>query len=151
MRGYGPQTYGELIADIYDDLYPQGQNAEAAAALLTDLAGDGPALELVIGTGRIALAPSKRGVEVHGIDASEAMITGLRAKPGGEQLAVTLGNFADVDIDGCYRLIYVVFSTFFALLTRQEQVRCFRNVAAHLDDGGMFLIEAFARTLAHDS
>lgn len=143
MQGYRIHTYGELIANIYDQLYPHSQHVEAAAELLAELAGDGPTLELAIGTGRIALPLSKRGIEVHGIDASEAMIAELRGKPGGEQLAVTLGDFADVDVDECYPLIYVAFSTIFALLTQQEQVRCFRNVAAHLTDGGMFLIEAF--------
>lgn len=147
MQDYGTNTYGDLIADIYDQWYPQGEDTAATAELLAELAGEGPALELAIGTGRIALPLAQRGVEVHGIDASEAMIAKLRGKPGGDRLAVTLGDFANVPVDGHYQLVYVVFNTFFALLSQQAQLRCFRNVAEHLTDAGLFVIEAFVPDL----
>jgi SAM-dependent methyltransferase len=99
-------------------------------------------LELAIGAGRIALPLAARGIRVDGIDISPAMVAQLRAKPGGDQLAVTIGDFADVPVPGAYRLIYVVWNTFFNLLTQNDQVRCFENVAAHLADGGSFVIEA---------
>jgi SAM-dependent methyltransferase len=112
---------------------------------LADIAGEGgTALELGIGTGRVALPLAARGVRVHGIDASQAMVDRLREKPGGDQVQVILGDFADVSgVDGRFRLIYVVFNTFFALLTQDDQVRCFSHVAVHLDPGGAFVIESF--------
>ncbi len=134
-------AYGERIADIYDDWY-ESYDARAID-VLAELAGDGPALELGIGTGRIALPLQERGVMVRGIDASEKMIAQLQAKPGGYRIPVTLGNFADAPVDGRYPLIYVVFNTFFALLTQEEQVRCFQNVAKHLTPNGVFLLETF--------
>ena len=93
-------------------------------------------LELAIGTGRIALPLAARGVRVDGIDLSTAMVDRLRAKPGGAELPVTIGDFADVAVEGRYRLVYVVFNTLFNLLTQDDQVRCFVNVAAHLTDDG---------------
>lgn len=141
MNTYDIATYGERIADIYDELHPSYD--EAAISTLTQLAGNGPVLELGIGTGRIALPLAKSGLEVHGIDASAAMISKLRAKPGGDSVPVTLGGFADVKVDGEFSLIFVVFNTFFALLSQEEQVRCFRNVAKHLSKDGIFLLEAF--------
>ena len=142
---YGPSTYGQRIADIYDALVgPRAApSTDQAVALLAELAGPGPVLELGIGTGRLALPLAQRGLRVHGIDASEAMLARLRDKPGGADLPVTLGDFAEVGVEGRFALIYVVFNTFFALLEQAEQVRCFRNVAAHLLDGGRFVIEAF--------
>ncbi|NIN73471.1 MAG: methyltransferase domain-containing protein [Gemmatimonadetes bacterium] len=111
--------------------------------MLADLAGSGPVLELGIGTGRLALPLSERGVEVHGIDASEAMVAKLRAKPGGDRIPVRMGDFADLEVEGQFSLIAVAFSTFFSLRSQEEQVRCFRNVALHLSDDGLFVIEAF--------
>jgi len=101
------------------------------------------ALELGIGTGRIALPLAERGVRVEGIDASEAMLERLRAKPRGAELHVVVGNFADVDVDREYELVYVVFNTFFALLTQEDQVRCFANVSRRLTGNGVFVMEAF--------
>ena len=141
MDTYREDTYGERIAAVYDDWYAGVD--DAAIATLHDLADGGRALELGIGTGRIALPLQESGVEVHGIDASEAMVARLRAKPGGERIPVTLGNFADVAVEGEFSLIFVLFNTFFALLTQHEQVRCFQNVARHLSPAGAFLIEAF--------
>jgi SAM-dependent methyltransferase len=144
VDGYDETTYGERIADVYDEWYSDDDFAPGAAVeLLAGLAGDGPALELAIGTGRIALPLAARGVEVHGIDASPAMVAKLRAKPGGEAIPVTMGDFADVGVEGRYPLVYLVFNTLFALDSQDAQVRCFANVAAHLTDGGVFVIEAF--------
>ena len=147
MKGYDESTYGDRIADVYDELYASLDPAPAAETL-AELAGAGPALELAIGTGRIALPLAARGVEVHGIDASEAMVARLREKPGGDALPITMGDFADVGVDGAYTLVYVAFNTFFALLSQDDQVRCFANVAAHLTDGGVFVLEAFVPDLA---
>lgn len=146
-EGYGPETYGDRIADVYDALY-SGLNTEAAVECLAALAGDGPVLELAIGTGRLALPLAERGLEVHGIDASEAMVAKLREKPGGDAIPVTMGDFADVGVDGRYSLIFVGFNTFFALLTQEDQLRCFANVAERLADGGVFALEAFFPDLA---
>jgi SAM-dependent methyltransferase len=142
-EAYDEATYGERVAEVYDDWHPATSGAEVVVAALRELAGPGPVLELGIGTGRIALPLAAAGVEVHGIDASPAMVAKLRAKPGGERIPVTLGNFAEVGMDGAFSLVYVVFNTFFALLSQDEQVRCFANVAAHLTEGGLFVIEAF--------
>ncbi len=133
--------YGERIADIYDDWYHSYD--PAAIDLLAELAQEGPALELGIGTGRIALPLQDKGVMVRGIDASEKMLDQLQAKPGGYRIPVTLGDFADVPVEGEYPLIYIVFNTFFALLSQEEQVRCFQNVAKHLTSTGHFLLETF--------
>jgi hypothetical protein len=124
------------------DQFVRGDEAETVA-LLKDLAGDGPALELGVGSGRIALPLSEEGIRVDGIDISGENVAELRRKPGGEALSVTMGNFADVAVSGSYRLVYVVWNTLFNLVTQDEQVRCFENVAAHLADGGVFLIEAY--------
>jgi SAM-dependent methyltransferase len=141
MKEYIVSTYGDHLADVYDEWF--GTAEDATIELLVELAQGGRGLELGIGTGRIALPLTQKGVEVHGIDASEAMISRLRARSGGEKLQVTLGDFADVEVEGKFSLIFVVFNTFYALLTQDDQVRCFRNVADHLDDNGLFVIEAF--------
>ena len=147
MSEYAPETYGDRIAEIYDAAYAS-LPTDAAVETLAHLATGGPALELAIGTGRIAVPLAARGVEVHGIDASEAMVAKLREKPGGAEIPVTMGDFADVGVEGRYRLVYLVFNTFFALLSQADQVRCFRNVAEHLTDDGVFVLEAFVPDLA---
>ena len=141
---YGPSTYGDRVADVYDRM-PQvrGRDTERAVATLAELAGRGPVLELGIGTGRLALPLAARGLAVHGIDASEAMINKLRAKPGGDRIPVTIGDFADVAIDGRFSLIFVAFNTFFGLSSQEDQVRCFARVAEHLTADGVFVLEAF--------
>jgi hypothetical protein len=144
---YGPSTYGERIAETYDSWYRFPEDTDGAAAFLAAVAGEGPALELAIGTGRVALPLAARGLEVHGIDASRAMVDRLRGKPGGEAIPVTVGDFADVGVKGRFGLIFVVFNTFFALLSQDEQVRCMRNVAEHLTDDGAFVLEAFVPDL----
>jgi SAM-dependent methyltransferase len=143
MEGYRPGTYGDRIADSYDRLTATMPDPVDCVDRLAELAGAGPALELGIGTGRIALPLAARGVEVHGIDTSAAMVERLRAKPGGGAIAVTMGDFADLPVEGRFPLVFVVFNTLFSLLTQDEQVRCFEAVAAHLAPGGAFVVEAF--------
>jgi len=142
MKGYEPiMSFGEDVAEMYRDV--QRGDEIAAVAFLEQLAGRGPVLELAIGTGRIALPLAARGIRVDGVDISPAMIAQLRAKPGGDEISVTVGNFADVPVPGTYRLIFVVWNTLFNLLTQEDQVRCFENVADHLTDAGSFVVEAF--------
>jgi SAM-dependent methyltransferase len=142
MKGYEPiMSFGDDVAGMYRDT--QRGDEVAAVAFLEGLAGRGPALELAIGAGRIALPLAARGVRVDGIDISPAMVAQLRAKPGGDEIWVTLGDFADVPVPGAYRLIYVVWNTLFNLLTQDDQVRCFTNVATHLTGDGSFVIEAY--------
>ena len=116
---------------------------EATVAFLERFAEGGAALELGIGTGRIAVPLAARGVRVDGIDFSPAMVAMLRERPGGADLSVTVADFADVPVPVTYRLIYVVYNTLFLLMTQDDQVRCFENVAAHLGDGGSFVVEGF--------
>ena len=149
MTGWDASTYGERIADLYDTMaFRELAPASDTVAFLTELAGPGPVLELGVGTGRIALPLAEEGVRVQGIDASPAMVARMRAKPGGDGIPVTIGDFADVGVEGAFSLVFVVFNTFFALVTQDDQVRCFANVAAHLDAGGAFVIEAFVPDLA---
>jgi SAM-dependent methyltransferase len=148
MDDYGPSTYGDRIADVYDAWFHPPSDPAAAIDFLAELAGSGPALELAIGTGRIALPLATRGVEIQGIDASAAMVAKLREKPGGTDIPVTMGDFADVAVEGRFRLVFVVFNTLFALLTQDDQRRCLRNVADHLTDDGVFVVETFVPDLA---
>ena len=136
--------FGEPVASGYDESTGEMFTAaaiEPAVSFLAELAGDGAALELGIGTGRIALPLSQRGVRVHGIDLSPAMVARLRAKPGAELIDVTIGDFATTKVDGTFTLAYLVFNTIMNLTSQDDQVECFRNVAAHLQPGGCFVIE----------
>jgi len=136
--------FGERVAARYDESsadHFEPSVVEPAVEVLAGLAGDGRALELGIGTGRIALPLAARGVAVHGIDLSRAMVARLRAKPGGGAIEVTIGNFASTRVDGTFRVAYLVFNTIMNLTTQAEQVACFRNVAAQLEPGGCFVIE----------
>ena len=145
MNFYSHETYGERVAGVYDEWYTDVEPQQID--VLADLAGGGRALELGIGTGRIALPLAERKVEVHGVDAASSMISRLRAKPGGDRIPVTQGNFAEVPVEGKFELIYIVFNTFFALTTQEEQIQCFRNIAEHLVPGGCFLMEVFVPDL----
>lgn len=148
MEDYRPiDSFGEQTAEVYDER-PRGDEDDAVA-LLRELAAGGPALELAIGTGRIALPLAAHGVRVDGIELSPAMVARLRSKPGGQDLAVTIGDMAEVTLEGTYRLVFVVFNSLFNLLTQDEQVRCFTNAARHLDDDGVFLVEAFVPAFLH--
>lgn len=145
VNEYGDATYGDRIAEIYDDTFLASfeDDTAKAASFLKDHAGDGPALELGIGTGRVALPLAAAGVEVHGIDASPEMVVRLRRKPGGEAIPVTIGTFADFSLDARFPLVYVVFNTFFALLGQDEQVSCLEAVTRHLTPDGVFVMQAF--------
>jgi SAM-dependent methyltransferase len=136
--------FDEPVAARYDE--SSAEMFESAVVdpiidFLVELAGTGRALELGIGTGRIALPLARRGVQVHGIDLSEAMVARLRAKLGGDDLGVTIGDFATTTVDGPFSVAYLVFNTIMNLTTQAAQVACFRNVAAHLEPGGCFVIE----------
>jgi SAM-dependent methyltransferase len=140
VKHYQPMdSFDATAAEIYDDEL-RGDEA-STVALLAELARGGPALELAIGTGRIALPLARRGVPVHGIDLSRAMVARLRAKPGGEAIGVTIGDFATAKVDGRFSVAYLVFNTIMNLTTQAAQVACFGNVAAHLEPGGCFVIE----------
>ncbi len=145
MTDYDAATYGDRIAEVYDEWFAVPSDTEDTVAFLSGLAGPGPVLELGIGTGRVALLRTQRGHEVHGIDASGAMAEKLRARTG--EIPVTIGDFGELDIEGEFSLVYVVFNTFFALLSQEDQVRCFSNVARHLRQEGVFVIEAFVPDL----
>ena len=131
--------FGEPVAAGYDDPSDRMFQPEAidpAVSLLAELAGSGRALELAIGTGRIGLPLSRRGVPVHGIEMSRAMVARLRGKPGGEAIGVTIGDMATTRVDGTFTVAYLVFNTINNLTSQEAQVACFRNVAAHLAPGG---------------
>ena len=145
MNFYSDETYGETVAGVYDEWYSDYDSH--AIDVLAELAHGGRALELGIGTGRVALPLSAKGVEVHGVDAAASMISRLRAKPGGDRITMTQGSFAEIPVFGEFALVYIVFNTFFALSSQDEQVRCFRNVAAHLSRDGCFVMEAFVPDL----
>jgi SAM-dependent methyltransferase len=128
--------YDESAADMFDPAV-----VDPVIDLLVEIAGSGRALELGIGTGRIALPLVQRGVPVHGIELSQAMAARLRAKPGGHAISVTIGDFATTTVDGTFSVAYLVFNTIMNLTTQAAQVACFRNVAAHLEPGGCFVVE----------
>jgi SAM-dependent methyltransferase len=135
--------FGEPVAARYDessDIFEPGA-VDPVVEVLAELAGGGRALEFGIGTGRIALPLARRGVPVHGIDLSRAMVDRLRAKPGSQAVGVTIGDFATTRVDGTFSVAYLVFNTIMNLTTQQAQVACFRNAAAHLEPGGCFVIE----------
>src|SRR5580693_3114970 len=136
--------FGEPVAARYDESVADRTGPDVvdpAVAFLAELAGDGQALELGVGTGRIALPLAGRGVPVHGIDLSRAMVARLRAKPGGGAIGVSIGDFATTRVDGTFSVAYLVFNTIMNLTTQDAQVACFANAAAHLAPGGCFVIE----------
>jgi len=142
MRGFDPRTsFGPDVAASYDD-EPRGDE-EAASTFLAEMVGrtgSGRALELAVGTGRIAVPLTELGVEVDGVELSAAMVDVLEGK--GCDLDVWVGDMATVDTGRTYGLVYLVFNTIFNLLTQDEQVACFANAARHLDDDGVFVVEA---------
>ena len=129
-------SYDESSAEMFDP-----EVVDPVVDFLVELAGNGHALELGIGTGRIALPLAGRGVQVHGIELSKAMVARLRAKPGGDEIGVTIGDFATASVNGTFSVAYVVFNTIMNLTAQDTQVACFRNVADHLEAGGCFVIE----------
>lgn len=150
MEGYGPSTYGDRFADVYDDWYHDVTDVEACTehvARLVAACGGGPVLELGIGSGRLALPLAELGIEVHGIDASDAMVARMRDKPGGTAVRVTIGDMAELALDavppGGFAVAFVAFNTFFNLSTEAAQRRCLERVAQLLAPGGRFVLEGF--------
>jgi SAM-dependent methyltransferase len=144
--------FGARIAARYDESSAVMFDSKVVGPVvdfLVDVAGSGRALELGIGTGRIALPLAQRGVPVHGIELSKAMAARLRAKPGGDDIGVTIGDFATTRVDGSFSVAYLLFNTIMNLTTQAAQVACFRNVAAHLEPGGSFVIEVGVPGLRH--
>ena len=136
--------FDERVAAKYDDSRAEMFDAEIVDPVidfLVGIAGSGRALELGIGTGRIALPLAQRGVPVHGIELSKAMVARLRAKPRGQDIGMTIGNFATTTVEGTFSVAYLVFNTIMNLTTQDEQIACFQNVAAHLEPAGCFVIE----------
>jgi SAM-dependent methyltransferase len=145
MKSFDPrESFGEDVAARYDTDV-RGDEAETVACL-ERLARGGPVLELAIGTGRIGLPLARCGIRVDGIEQSAAMVARLREKPGGDAIGVRIGDMADVDVSSSYRLVYVVYNTLHNLLTQDDQVRCVENVARHLTEDGVFLVEALVPT-----
>ncbi len=141
--------FGDEVAGGYDDDGPMfsPEVVGPTVAFLSELTGEGAALELGIGTGRIAIPLAQRGVRVHGIDLSEAMVAVLRGKPGAEQIEATIGDFATAQVEGTFRLAYLVFNTLMNLTTQDAQVACFENAARHLEPGGFFVVEVMVPDL----
>ena len=142
--------FGERVAERYDESTADLSDAAAVDPVvdfLVDLCSEGTALELGIGTGRIALPLAQRGIRVHGIDLSDAMVAKLRAKPGASNIGVTVGDFATTTVEKRFSVAYLVFNTIMNLTTQDEQVACFQNVASHLQPGGRFVIEVMVPDL----
>lgn len=150
LRGMGTVTWGQEIADIYDETN-RAEFAPAVlepmVALLAELAGDGQALELAVGTGRVALALSARGVPVTGIELSAPMAERLRAKPGADAVPVTIGDMTVTTVPGTFSLVYLVANTIMNVTTQEEQLAVFANAAAHLEPGGCFVVEVMVPLL----
>ncbi len=142
--------FDEWIATRYDELWPEllePSLLDPAVDVLAELAGEGGALEFGIGTGRLAVPLRERGVPVHGIELSPAMVDVLRTKPGAGEIEVTIGDFATTEVGEQFRLVYLVCNTITNLVTQDEQVECFRNAATHLRPGGVFVIENYIPAL----
>ncbi len=146
MKDYDPlSSFDPTSAKRHDHRGDEGE----AVSCLVDLADGGPVLELGVGTGRLAIPLAEHGLRVDGIDFSLPMLTRLRSKPGGERIRCVLGNFAEVKVKARYRLIFVAWNTLFNLLTQDDQIRCFENVADHLTPEGRFLVEAYVPSFLH--
>jgi len=147
MKGYQPESSfsDEVSAQFHDT---RGDET-ACVAFFASLAGDGPTLELAIGTGRIALPLANKGIRVDGIDFSTSMVDLLRSKPGGAELNVKIADFKYVDMSDQYSLIFIIWNSLFNLLTQEDQATCFENVAKHLVTGGLFAIEAYVPSFLH--
>ncbi len=140
-------TFGSLYADEYDGRHNPG-TTDLAVSLLAELAGAGKVLELAIGTGRVAIPLANLGIDVQGLEGSPDMVEQLRAKEGGDRIPVTLGDMTDVNVDDEFDFVFLIFNTFFNLTSQDAQVRCFENVAHHLNPGGGFLVETFIPDLS---
>ena len=148
-EGYGPHSYGDAFADVYDDWYPAPPDTADSVDLLASLAAGGPVLELGAGTGRLAIPLATTGLDVWGVDASPAMLDRLRAKPGGDRVVAVLGDMAALDLSPAgraapqFRLVFAALNTFFNLDTADAQARCLTRVRSVLAPGGRFVLEAF--------
>ena len=146
MKDYGPETFGKLNAEDYNELHDPGTTAETVA-LIAELAGKGRVLELAIGTGRVAVPLARLGVSIEGVDASPEMIAKMREKPGGDAIPVTIGDMAELNLEGRFDFAFLIFNTLFNLTSQEDQARCIERTAALLNPGGAFLIEAFVPDL----
>lgn len=144
---FEPDTFGKLNAEDYDAVHDPG-TTDAAVSLISDIGGPGRILELAIGTGRVALPLAAKGHRIEGIEGAPEMVAKLRDKPGGADIPVTIGDMADVDVEGPFDHVFLIFNTLFNLTTQDAQIRCFQNVATRLAPGGSFLIETFVPNLA---
>jgi SAM-dependent methyltransferase len=142
VKDFEPATFGRHHAAVYDSLSVRDDTAETVT-FLAERAGEGPVLELAIGTGRVALPLAQRGLRVDGIEISPEMVGQLRAKPGGADLEVTVADMAAFALPGRYPLVFLVFNSLFNLLSADDQAACFGRAAAHLTDDGRFVVEAF--------
>ncbi len=150
LGGVAETHFDDWVAQHYEVLWPElfePAVVESTVDFLVDLARGGSALELGIGTGRIALPLRRRGVRVHGVELSAAMVARLRSQPGAREIGVTLGDFATAAVDERFSLVYLLRNTITNLTTQEEQVACFGNAAAHLEPGGSFVIENFVPEL----
>ncbi len=145
MEGLHPASYGEAFADVYDDWYGDVSDVAATVEAVVELAGGAPVLELGIGTGRLALPLVASGLEVHGVDASPAMVARLRAKPGGAAIPVLIGDFSETvpEVPGGFGVVLAAYNTLFNLPSAEAQRRCLGHVARCLRPGGSFVVEAF--------
>jgi SAM-dependent methyltransferase len=142
-QNYDPAAYGDYLAADYDALYSTVPDTDDAVACLAELAGGGAILEMGIGTGRLARPLRSRGIEVHGIEASSAMVTELRKLPHGEEIPVAVGSFADTGVpEQAFSVVVLAMHTIFGLPTQDEKIRCFANAERHLAEGGVFVVEA---------
>lgn len=147
MENFGPATFGELNADDYDASQDPG-TTDACVSLIAELSPGNRILELAIGTGRVALPLAAHGFDLTGIEGSPQMVEKLRAKPGGAGIPVTIGDMADVEVDGTFDHVFLVFNTLFNLPTQEAQINCFANTAKRLRAGGTFLVETFVPDLS---
>jgi SAM-dependent methyltransferase len=138
-----PEAYGEAFADVYDDWYPDVSDVEGTVAAIATVAAGRRVLELGIGTGRLALPLRAAGVDVHGVDASPAMVERLRAKPGGAELPVTVADFAETLPDGPFGVVFAAFNTLLNLTAPGALERCLDLVHDRLSPGGLLVVEAF--------
>ena len=150
MRGYEPHSYGDGMADVYDDWYARISDVDATVATLIQLANGGSVLELGVGTGRLAAPLAATGVEVYGIDASDAMLRQIVDKPGGNLVHSVLGDMVTDLPAGPFALVFVAYNTLFNLPSEELQQACFHAVASRLAPGGYFVVEAFVPDPAHD-
>lgn len=147
MKDYDPTTFGELHAETYDGQHDPG-TTDVSVEFLAELIGKGKVLELAIGTGRVAVPLAERGVTIHGLDASDKMLAKLKEKPGGKDIPLTVADMADFDLGETFDFLFLIFNTIFNLTSQAAQLKCFENVAKHLNPGGKFLVETLVPDLS---